>query len=112
MRPQDNGQVEAINKTIKHNLKTKLEDLIGKWVDKLPEMLWAYRTTTNTLTGETPFLLSYGYEAMVPVEIEMSLLRRENYDQDQNNLLQRCEKKSDIIRNYELLFISDTLPDT
>ena len=28
--PQANGQVEAINKTIKHNLKTKLEDLKGK----------------------------------------------------------------------------------
>ena len=30
VRPQANGQVEAINKTIKHNLKTKLEDLKGK----------------------------------------------------------------------------------
>ena len=26
-RPQGNGQVEAVNKTIKHNLKTKLENL-------------------------------------------------------------------------------------
>ena len=38
-QPQANGQVEAINKTIKHNLKTKLEDLKGRWVDKLPEVL-------------------------------------------------------------------------
>ena len=29
-RPQANGQVEAVNKMIKHNLKTKLEDLKGK----------------------------------------------------------------------------------
>ena len=29
-RPQANGQVEAINKIIKHNLKTQLEDLKGK----------------------------------------------------------------------------------
>ena len=35
VRPQANGQVEAINKTIKNNLKTKLEDLKGKWVDEL-----------------------------------------------------------------------------
>ena len=27
MRPQANGQVEAVNRTIKHNLKTKLENL-------------------------------------------------------------------------------------
>ena len=38
-RPQVNGQVEEINKTIKHNLKTKLEDLKEKWVDELPEVL-------------------------------------------------------------------------
>ena len=33
-QPQANGQVEAVNKTIKHNLKTKLEDLKGKWADE------------------------------------------------------------------------------
>ena len=35
VQSQANGQVEAINKTIKHNLKTKLEDLKKKWVDEL-----------------------------------------------------------------------------
>ena len=91
MRPQPNGQVEAINKTINHNLKTKLEDLKGKWVDELPEVLWTYRTTSRTPTGETPFSFLYGYEAMVPIEIGMSSLRWKNYEQDQNNFLQRRE---------------------
>ena len=31
--PQTNGQVEAINKIIKHNLKTKLEEHKGVWAD-------------------------------------------------------------------------------
>ena len=86
-----NGQVEAINKTIKHNAKTKLEDLKGKWVDELPKVLWASKTTSRTLNGETLFSLSYGYEVMVLVEIGMSSLIRENYDQDENYLLQRRE---------------------
>ena len=90
-RPQANGQVEAINKTIKHDLKTKLEDLNGKLVDELPEVLWAYRTTARTPTRETLFSLSYEYKAIVPVEIGMSSLRRKNYDQDENHLLQRHE---------------------
>ena len=72
-------------------MKTKLEDLKGKWVDKLPEVFWAYKTTSRTLTGETSCSLSYGYEAIVPVDIEMSFLKRENYDQDENHLLQRHE---------------------
>ena len=67
-----------MNKAIKHDLKTKLEDLKGRWVDELLEVLWAYRTTTRTPTGETPFSLSYEYEAIVLVEIGMSSPRREN----------------------------------
>ena len=60
----------------------KFEDLKGRWADELPEMLWAYRSTAKTSTGETPFLLAYGYEAMVPVEIRVGSLRRDNYDSD------------------------------
>ena len=37
--PQVNSQVEAINKTIKHNFKTKLEEFKGKYVDELLEVL-------------------------------------------------------------------------
>ena len=38
-RPQGNGQVKVVNKTIKHNLKTKLKNLKGRWADDLPEVL-------------------------------------------------------------------------
>ena len=73
---------------IKHNLKTKLEDLKGRLADELPEVLWAYRTTGRTSIGETPFSLTYGYEAMVPVEIRAGYLRMKNYDSDQKLVLQ------------------------
>ena len=43
------------------------------------------------MTGETPFLLAYGYEAMVPVELGAGSLRRENFDSEQNMILQRHE---------------------
>ena len=79
-QPQSNRHVKAVNKTIKHNLKIKLEDLKGRWANKLLELLWAYRTSARTITGETPFSLAYKYEAMAPVEIGAGSLRRENYD--------------------------------
>ncbi|XP_075079067.1 uncharacterized protein LOC142164667 [Nicotiana tabacum] len=41
----------------------------GKWPEVLPGVLWAYRTTTKTGTGKTPFLLVYGAEALIPVEV-------------------------------------------
>ena len=70
-------------------MKTKLEDLKGRWVDELREVLWAYRITARTLTGETPFSLAFGYKAMVLVEIGVGSLRRENYDSYQNLILQK-----------------------
>ena len=45
VHPQSNGQAEVTIRTLKATLKTKLEDLKGKWVEYLPEVLWAYRMT-------------------------------------------------------------------
>ncbi|XP_070004988.1 uncharacterized protein [Nicotiana sylvestris] len=66
--PVGNGQADSINKVIINNLK-KLEESKGNWPEVLPGVLWAYRTTTKTSTGETPFSLVYGAEALIPVEI-------------------------------------------
>ena len=51
--PQSNGQAEVTIRTFKAALKTKLEDLKGKWVEYLPEVLWAYRTMRKSATQET-----------------------------------------------------------
>ncbi|XP_022895251.1 uncharacterized protein LOC111409432 [Olea europaea var. sylvestris] len=67
--PQANGQVEAVNKIIKHTLKRKLDASKGAWVDKLPHVLWAIRTTCRTATGESPIFITYVAEAMSPVEV-------------------------------------------
>ena len=47
-------------------------------------MLWAYRTTPCTPTGETPFKLTYGIEAIIPLNVGLSSLRVENFDPKQN----------------------------
>lgn len=67
--PQSNGQMEAVNKIIKHTLKTKLEESNGNWPEELLMVLWSYNTTPRSTTRESPFVLTYGCEAMVPVEI-------------------------------------------
>ncbi|XP_070022523.1 uncharacterized protein [Nicotiana sylvestris] len=64
-----NGQAESTNKVIVNNLKKRLEESKGKWPEVLPGVLWAYRTIEKTSTGETPFSLMYGAEALIPVEI-------------------------------------------
>lgn len=65
--------VEAVNKTIKHTLKQKLDASEGAWDDKLLQVLWANRTTSRTLIGETPFLMAYVIEAISHVEVGLPL---------------------------------------
>ncbi|KAK1554732.1 hypothetical protein Q3G72_016522 [Acer saccharum] len=84
--PQANGQAESTNKTIVNTLKKRLEAEKSQWAEKLPEILWSYRTTPRRSTGETPFSLVYGSEAVIPIETRLSTARSENPDEDQNNL--------------------------
>ena len=48
-------------------------------------MLWAYRTMVRTPTGETPFKMMFGTEAVVLVEVGMSSIRRAWYDEKSND---------------------------
>ena len=66
--PQTNGQAEAANKVILNGLRKRLESAKGAWSDNLYQVLWSYRTTPQTTTGETHFRLVYG-NAIIPVEI-------------------------------------------
>ena len=74
--PQANGQMEVTNRTLLKIIKTKLDDAKGAWPEELPNVLWAYRTTARTPTGETPFKLTYGTEAVIPVEVGVTSTRR------------------------------------
>ena len=81
---QSNRQAEVTIRTLKAALKTKLENLKGKWVEYLPEVLWAYRTTSKSATRETPFSLAFGTEAVALVEVRLKSLRVEFANAEHN----------------------------
>ncbi|CAL8087413.1 unnamed protein product [Prunus armeniaca] len=83
--PQGNGQAEASNKVILDCLKKRLEGTEGKWVDELPGVLWAYCTTKQRSTGEIPFSLTYGTEAIIPPHIIVPYISLELGSVDQNS---------------------------
>ena len=66
-------------------IKVRLEEAKGTWPKELPNVLWACRTIMRTLTGKTPFRLTYGIEAVIPVEIGVTSIRREAFNEDSNN---------------------------
>ena len=57
------------NQTLLKIIKARLDDAKGAWLEELPNVLWAYRTTARTPTGETPFRLTYGTEVVIPIEV-------------------------------------------
>ncbi|XP_015169863.1 uncharacterized protein [Solanum tuberosum] len=69
-----NGVVEVANNNIKKILR-KIVDSHRQWHEKLPYALLGYHTTIRTSTGETPYMLVYGSEAVIPVEVETPTLR-------------------------------------
>ena len=58
-----------------NELKKRLDGAKGRWVKELPYVLWAYRTTLRRSTGETPFSLKYGVEAVIPTEVNLCSAR-------------------------------------
>ena len=58
-----------MNQTLLKIIKARLVGAKGAWPKELPIVLWAYRTATKTPMGETPFNLTYGTEAVFPVEL-------------------------------------------
>ena len=85
--PQANRQVEATNKTIKENLKKKIERLKGTWVDKLPMVLWAHRMTPKKATGETPLSLVFRTKTIILAEVRLPSYRVENYSEQENDIV-------------------------
>ncbi|GJR63763.1 reverse transcriptase domain-containing protein [Tanacetum coccineum] len=69
--PQANGLVERANRSLMEGIKTRLGRERKGWVDELPNVLWAHRTSLKTSNGETPYSLTFRSEAVIPIEIGM-----------------------------------------
>ncbi|GKV11644.1 hypothetical protein SLEP1_g22884 [Rubroshorea leprosula] len=82
--PESNGMVEYVHKCILEGIKPRLEQHKAKWADELNNVLWAYRTTSRTTTGETPYHLAFGTEAVIPIEIGVPSFRVTHFDEGRN----------------------------
>eukprot|EP00253_Pinus_taeda_P020748 PITA_20748 len=73
--PQSNGQVESTNKVIEAILTKTIKENRRDRFQKLPEALWAYRTTWKNTTGFSPYELVFGKNFVFPLEFEIKTLR-------------------------------------
>ncbi|VFQ60122.1 unnamed protein product [Cuscuta campestris] len=82
--PQGNGQVENVNRTIVDGIKKRLGEAGTNLLEELPHIIWAYRVTSRRATGETPFVLTYGCEATLPIEAKIMTFREKFYEEKGN----------------------------
>ena len=59
-------------------------------------VLWTYQTTHRRSTGGTPFSMTYGAEAVIPLETGFPTLRTSSFNPSNNNGL--LEKSLDLIK--------------
>ena len=97
--PQANGMAEAMNKMIIENMWRNLEDKKGAWLEELPKVLWAQRTTKKRATDESPFTLVFGMEAVLPTEARLPTLTTmvaENVEENQRQLTRNLDLLEEI----------------
>ena len=85
--PQGNGQIEAVNKVIVNGLKKRLDDTKRKWMEELSHILWTYWTMPCKSTRETPFSMTYGAKAVIPLETGFPTLRTSSFTPRNNDEL-------------------------
>ncbi|KAL0445748.1 UNVERIFIED_CONTAM: hypothetical protein Slati_1702700 [Sesamum latifolium] len=83
--PQSNGQVEVTNRILVQGIKRRLERVGGNWTEELTSVLWGYRTTPSGSTGESPFSLVYGTEAIISAELGRAYHRVMHFSEECNN---------------------------
>jgi len=66
-----------------------LDHAKGRWVDELYSVLLDFRTTSRAPTRETPFNLTFGTKALIPVEIKEPSGHVIYYDKDKNDEARR-----------------------
>ena len=82
-----------------NELKKRLDDAKGRWVEELPHVLWTYRITPRKSTGETPFSMMNGAEAVIPLESGFPTMRSSAFTSDRNDKL--LKRNLDLIKERQ-----------
>jgi hypothetical protein len=80
-----NRQVERANGMVLDALKKRLHNAAnskgGKWIKELPNALWGLRTQPSKPTGQSPYFLVYGSEAILLTDVMSDSPAVEHYDE-------------------------------
>ncbi|PIK46445.1 hypothetical protein BSL78_16692 [Apostichopus japonicus] len=76
--PQTNGLDERFNQTLQRALIKVVNNNQDDWDEMLSSILMDYRTAKHASTGLSPFVVMFGREPLLPVDIEESMVHPES----------------------------------
>nr|GEZ71249.1 reverse transcriptase domain-containing protein [Tanacetum cinerariifolium] len=78
-------EYKRANRSLGEGIKARLGEKNKNWAEEIPHVLWAHRTMIKASNEETSFSLTYGTEAVIPVEIGMPTMRTVEVDMINND---------------------------
>ena len=69
--PQTDGQSERENRTLVEAVRSFVRDDQKDWDEQLPLLELALNSAKQSSTGESPFMMMYGREAVLPVDVQL-----------------------------------------
>ncbi|CAN6342512.1 unnamed protein product [Urochloa humidicola] len=83
--PRSNGQAERANAMVLDGLRARVQEPLskkeGRWMKELQPVIWGLRTQPSKATGQSPFFMVYGSEAVLPVDMLYRSPRIQLYDE-------------------------------
>jgi len=99
--PQTDGLVERVNRTLKGMLASYTNDNPTEWDTFLPYLTFAYNTSVQTSTAETPHYLLFGCDPIEPQDV-MTLTRYRFIDDYNMIFLQHLHDARELARTHLL----------
>src|SRR3954447_16086799 len=98
---QTNRLVERFNRTLCESL-AKVSEKENQWDEHIEQVLFAYRTTKHATTKKTPFFMTYGREATLPIdeiEIQENISEKESIMKRIYDMINLTEEREEARRN-------------
>ena len=88
--PQCNGLVERAIRSIRQMMSFYINEHHNNWDLYLTKLVFAYNTSRQTSTGETPFFLLYGRECRLPIDVTFELPNRFRFGRRYKESMDEC----------------------
>jgi transposase InsO family protein/predicted aspartyl protease len=78
--PQTDGLNERFNRTLVTSISKYVNEHQDDWDRYIPYCSFAYNTSVQSSTAETPFFLTYGRDPIMPIELKYGVISEDTMD--------------------------------